>query len=209
MFHCCICHQHARNTLTGVLRHIKEVHPHFTSSVVCGLDGCLATPKSFQALRKHIYRYHKNLLNTTPLNPASSINAMNEGIDVEPIDFFENEDEPPADSHDDDLQGCTTTKVVGAQFIMKTRDGRKLSQATTNEIITDTMTAISSVSDALQLNLFKKIDELGVVMTDDQRAELACVFSNDEVVNPFLGLETEYKQEKFIKEQFNYVVRSL
>lgn len=140
MFDCCICHQHARSTLVGVLRHIREVHPHFTSSVVCGLDGCSATPKTFQALRKHIYRYNKNLLNLTP-DPCTS------NGEETPRESDNNESDAELDAdfpeHDNDQQPVlySTTKLVGAQFILKTRDGRKLSPITT----------ISNVSEALQL----------------------------------------------------------
>ena len=211
MFDCCICHQHARRTLTGVLRHIKEVHPHFTSSVICGLDGCMSTPKSFQALRRHIYRYHKNLLSIRS-NTAASIGGETATNNNDDTDLLVNDRLDGNSLDEEDFQHQLvmendTTKLVGAHFILKTRDGKKLTQTTTNEIICDTVTAISNVSETLQCNLFKKIDEIGVVMTDDQRAELASVFSNPEVINPFLGLETEYKQEKFIKEHFHYVVK--
>ena len=36
--------------------YIRHLHPHFQSRVVCGLEGCVATPSSFQALRQHIYQ---------------------------------------------------------------------------------------------------------------------------------------------------------
>lgn len=47
---------------------------------------------------------------------------------------------------------------------------------------------------------------LGISLTDDQLSELKTLFSDDSLVNPFKGLETVNKQEKFIQENFNYVV---
>ncbi len=58
-------HQHARTTIAGILKHIREVHPFFRDAITCGLDGCAATPSSYEALKAHVYRYHKNLLTTT------------------------------------------------------------------------------------------------------------------------------------------------
>ncbi len=45
--------------------YIREVHPFFRDAVTYGLDGCAATPSSYEALKAHVYRYHKNLLTTT------------------------------------------------------------------------------------------------------------------------------------------------
>lgn len=56
MYECMICHQHAQTTLAGVLRHIREVHPHFQGSVPCGIQGCPSTPTSYEGLRQHVYR---------------------------------------------------------------------------------------------------------------------------------------------------------
>ena len=35
------------------------------------------------------------------------------------------------------------------------------------------------------------------------------IFGDEKLVNPFSGLDTEYLQEKFIRENFNYVVSEL
>ena len=45
-----------------MLRHIREVHPYFESAVSCGFNGCAATPSTFEGLKKHLYRYHRDLL---------------------------------------------------------------------------------------------------------------------------------------------------
>lgn len=47
--------------------------------------------------------------------------------------------------------------------------------------------------------MFHKISELDVKVQEHQLAELYSIFQ-DEALDPFAGLDTEYKQEKFIQE---------
>ena len=59
-FKCPICVFMAL-TIPLILSHLRLVHandPNF--SVVCGIDGCCTTAKSFSALYQHIYRNHKD-----------------------------------------------------------------------------------------------------------------------------------------------------
>ncbi len=44
---------------------------------------------------------------------------------------------------------------------------------------------------------------------DHQVTEIESIFSDESIVNPFLGLETQYKQDQFIASHFNYVVKKL
>ncbi len=111
MFQCCICHQHARTTIAEILKHIREVHPFFRGAVTCGLDGCAATPSSYEALKAHVYRYHNNLLTTTQCQ------ANNEDDSVVPSeDQLEETEEMP------DLNSPSAS-LNAARFIMKARDG--------------------------------------------------------------------------------------
>ena len=50
-------------SFTIILSHLRLVHsndPNF--SVICGLDGCATTSKSFSALYSHIYRHHPEVI---------------------------------------------------------------------------------------------------------------------------------------------------
>ena len=96
---------------------------------------------------------------------------------------------------------------LGAQFILKTRDGRKLTQVATNGIIIqDTTVIIESTVQTIERRIIDSIENFGIAMSDDQLAELKAVFSDEKLTNPFHGLETEYQQETFIQENFDYVV---
>lgn len=58
MYQCWLCHQYARKTLNGILRHIREVHPHFEGRVMCGINGCPSTASTYESLRQHLYQKH-------------------------------------------------------------------------------------------------------------------------------------------------------
>ena len=50
-------------TVAIILGHLRTVHssdPHFL--VICGLDGCATTSRSFSALYSHIYRHHQTYI---------------------------------------------------------------------------------------------------------------------------------------------------
>ena len=59
---CPLCH-YTTTTVKGVLSHIRAFHenePNFC--VVCGLDGCSTTSKTFSGLYSHVYRHHSNYI---------------------------------------------------------------------------------------------------------------------------------------------------
>ena len=56
MYQCWLCHQFARKTLNGILRHIRGVHPHFEGRVMCGINGCPSTASTYKSLRQHLYK---------------------------------------------------------------------------------------------------------------------------------------------------------
>lgn len=93
--------------------------------------------------------------------------------------------------------------VLGAQFILKTRDGKKLTQVATDGIIADTKVMLQSTLKNLEKSIIQRI---GPTMTDVQIEEVRSVFSDKSIVNPFHGLDTQYQQQSFIQQNFNYVV---
>ena len=115
-------------------------------------------------------------------------NASSQSIDSS-IQNYTIEDEPPL------------AKILGAQFIMKTRDGKRLTQVAVDGIIFDTKVVLDTTLN----NVEKKVLE-NVTMTDEQKKKLKTIFSDESITNPFQGLETQYKQQSFIEEHFNFVV---
>lgn len=217
MYVCCICHQYARTTLIGVVKHIREVHPYFESPVTCGLNGCVATPSSFQALRIHLYRYHRELLDITDSDNTTNVLA-NPTVEGYPEDQdFDN----VGGEGDNDLaetpQSLPSSSDLGAQFIMKTRDGLKLTQKATDSVLSDVKLLLESTMERVESEVLKKVKEvMGDGITYDVselQKELASglkdVFTDETLVNPFKELHTAHLQESYIAKHFNYVVSML
>ena len=82
------------------LSHLRAVHsndPHF--NVMCGIDGCTTTPKSFSALYFHIYRKHPKLI-------ASSVRLESEGEPEDSNDLISSNDL----DHLSDVEGTVALK---------------------------------------------------------------------------------------------------
>ena len=97
--------------------------------------------------------------------------------------------------------------LQAAKFILKTRDGRKLTQTAMDGIIQDTKIIVEHVVDELEQKIMKTLENLGTI-TPNGISEVLCVFSNPSMRNPFEGMETQCKQEQYFRENLNYVVRS-
>lgn len=188
------------------MRHIREVHPHFEGVVMCGIDGCPATPSTYIALRQHMYRFHKDKItdstsqNGNLLSSSASISDESEVATYNPEDSIEESSNGMSD-----LSPPPSTQVTGAKFILKTRDGRKLTQVATNGIVEDAKLLVQNAIQNMQKLVVDKLEQLGTVITDCELIDLKALF-HDESLNPFAGLGTEYLQDKFIREHFNYVV---
>ena len=199
MYECCICNQHGRRTLSGILRHIREVHPHFNGKVTCGVNGCPRTSSSYEGLRQHMYRYHRDVLNVPATVPEASSSQQEQEEEEE--DGYTVEDmqiEP------DFNPSYESTTAIAAKYILKTRDGRKLTQLCTDGIIQDSKIFVQNTVDILKKKLISAIEGSGA--TDTTIAEVHSILDDETLRNPFAHLDTQYKQEKFIKENFNYVV---
>ena len=55
---CMIC-KYTRRTLLDILRHIRDVDPHFEGLLSCGVDNWLATLRKYKSLHQHMYKIIK------------------------------------------------------------------------------------------------------------------------------------------------------
>ena len=62
MRECNICKSYARRTLAEIMCHIREVHPHFEGKVKCIVSNCPSTLSTYESLRHHMYKNHKEVL---------------------------------------------------------------------------------------------------------------------------------------------------
>ncbi len=172
MFQCCICHQHARTTIAGILKHIREVHPFVRGAVPCGLDGCAATPSSYEALKAHVYRYHKNLLTTTQCQADNE----DESVCQVKINLRNWKRLKP------DLNSPSAS-LNAARFIMKARNGKSLTQAMTSDVVDDVKIILENSISSIKLKVMNEVKKLSA--NDHQVTEIESIFSDESIVNPF------------------------
>ena len=50
-------------TIQSILSHIRAFHSNDANfCVLCGIDGCATTSRSFSALYSHVYRHHREFI---------------------------------------------------------------------------------------------------------------------------------------------------
>ena len=91
-----------------------------------------------------------------------------------------------------------------AMFVLKTRDGKRLTQAATDSILGDVtelfQSRLTAVCDST-LRILKEADVDDSTLSTVKNA----ITSQCE---PFRGLETEYRQNAYIRDHFGFIVRS-
>lgn len=151
-----------------------------------------------------MYRHHRDQLKV-----SSEQSTIDHTRDLENYNFSEDDIGGEMDSDSNTVTAPTTNLpspgILGAQYILKIRDGKNLTQVTTNSIIEDTVHMLQSYFERIKKNVLDKMSS-ETVLSQEQMHILESAI-DEAAVNPFSGLETEYKQEKFMRENFNYVVR--
>ena len=152
-----------------------------------------------------MYRYHKELL-SSPADTTTHVAADHvvEGsislVDHGTFEAFQDDEEIPSSST------FKEPSVIGAEFILKTRDGKKLTQVTTNGILEDSTLLVQNTVQIIERRVLETMKSRAV---DDIVSEVQGLFCDESLRNPFHGLQTQYQQEKFIQNNFNYVASFL
>ena len=103
---------------------------------------------------------------------------------------------------------CTSSVGLtkqSAMFILKTRDGRRLTQAATDNILRDVTELFQSRLETVCHNTVETLKDAGV---DDSTISTV----KDSILaqcKPFKGLETEYHQNAYIRDHFGLIVSIL
>ena len=183
-------------------RHIREVHLHFRGKVHCGVNGCPATPSTYEGLRQHMYRYHRDLLNIPTSQVVSTEDQGQNEMSGLVEDALSDIDISPISSV------LKLPSVIGTEFILKTRDGRYLTQVATDGIVQDAKFLVQNAMEAMKEKVVATLKHSSGV-GDEVLSNVESIFSDNMIIDPFQGLETHCKQEKFIQQYFNYVVSSM
>ena len=192
---CSVCQNFAASSFDSVLRHIGSIHScepnlHLT----CGIEGCPRTYTSYRSYRKHLFKKHQEFVETSQASDEQPLN----GFDL-------NDDEPSPPPSDGRLQALTTPKHAAALFLLKAKEGHRLSQTALDGVVGDfsefLTTTVSAFGDAVKECL--KDSTVGV----ETMSRIDNIFHDYKT--PFEGLETSYLQQKYYTEFFNFVVSCL
>ena len=85
MYLCQICKQYARVSLKEIISHIRDMRCHFSTPVICGVEGCPSTATSYDSLRQYTYKKHRSKLIPEELDHINSVtNFEEQACNVEP-----------------------------------------------------------------------------------------------------------------------------
>ena len=182
------------------LRHTFEAHSSPNLKYTCGIDNCPQTFTTLSAATSHWARKHRGkdfgVQSTTP----SAISSNSIGDDAQMLD-------------DDQQQDLPGVLGMGGQCEERSRRSAGLFLLTLKERYQLTQTALNfAVGQVKQMVMFLSEDLCSAVeATVQQHCASIGVDAPDlgscfEEVDPFHGLETEYMQTKFYKENFGLVV---
>ena len=219
-FLCKICSSYSSHTYIKVLRHIGAVHsfdPNFT--ITCGLDGCIKIFSKYTSFRKHIIRNHRHILSpqdtrSCELQLQGSVSTCGVTEDDQSkmlglhASLLSTTHEMTQEAMPFSLQSITVSPTYfnmhqAAMFLLKAKECLKVSQTALNALISDIDTLLHLQLEAVKdkvLNLLSS-HQIPDVLLD----EVNDVFDAEN--SPFLGLESEYSQNKFFIDHLGLVVQ--
>ena len=198
-WNCPLCYSFAAPTLKAVVRHVGAVHSHdAVFRVCCGLQGCPRTFRTFHAYKKHMYSKHRDLLE---LEVCPQHDQDQDGVQS-PASVQSLEDNGYLDP---DSSKKVNERTVSALFLMKTREVSKVSQVCLNGLVEDVTSLLQRKVQQLEADVTRVLNTKGVEVD----SQLTDVFRQHEQASPFQGIETEFLQKKFYREEFGLVVRRL
>lgn len=131
---------------------------------------------------------------------------------------FENEsftDPPDSDIELEDVNHGPATsetrfslKRNTALFLLKTKEEGRVSQATVDGLVSDLTNFIQIRLNEVQREVRCIIQRGSVQVPNDVATAIERSFNKEEISRPFAGLESEYLQKKYFKEELNMVVCS-
>lgn len=190
MYVCSICNLFKGNDFSAVLRHIGEIHRYDPSLVIrCGIDRCPQTYMNFESFRSHIYRKHRDVLHCNSSHASSVETFPTEGIG--------------GDEHLDDTTSYTAEcnpEYLGAKLLLKIREQYRVPQCTLTRIVGDIKALWEMSQSSIKENVLKCVEGR---LTGEEFKNIEVCFND---TFPLSGLETEYMQLNYYKQNLNYLV---
>lgn len=174
------------------MKHVSRVHAHSSRfSITCGIDGCLSSYKSYTGWQKHIKNKHKVANDDITYNE-------DEGFEEMEIDDVYLQETTP------ELEGETEKKKGIAKWVLNLRDENKLTQSTTENILSNVTTLCSELVDEIIQGIRERLNDCQV--SGDIVAQVIEALDKDDFKQPFKGLETKHQQLSFLQQHLAYVV---
>lgn len=93
---------------------------------MCGIHSCPATFSKFSSFKSHIYRSHRDVLGIA--EPAAEADdQLEQHADIR-ADLHDNDPPPPP-------LGLDSVKLQAAKFLLKAKEGLRLSQTACDELV--------------------------------------------------------------------------
>ena len=193
-----------------MLQHVSRIHASSPSfSITCGLDGCLRTYKNNGSYQKHVKKIHSRYLNMVAESESAAL--ADTSVDNYPEYFnddynFIDDCEPiPSDLSTAELQ----RKKQKAKWILKIRETNMLTQTCTENLLSDITNICTNIVEDLKADIVHKLTSGPITLPSIVIEEISETFDNEIYRQPFVGLETQYKQLQFYRKHLNFVVRNI
>ena len=200
-----------------LLKHIGRVHASAPRFILrCIFGGCETTYTNFHSYKRHIRKKHfRELINHAESDQDSDceLDEFNEESEsqIHASEEYDLESIQTLDDHDIDT---TPEELISmeesndreaALWILKLKEGRRLTQSTTEEILSDVTELCSSIILHLKNDLHHVLKSADI--TPRNIPGLDDLFSeNSSYALSFCNLQTHYKQMSYFRSHFNFVV---
>ena len=124
------------------------------------------------------------------------------------FDEFMGSEQSEHDSMDMEIQADEEPSILhiqkaAARFLLTLKEQHRLTQVAINFLVSQVKEIVECIVKDVKTMVAKVLVENSFVSSND---DLQCFDKCYENINPFTGLETEYRQKKFYKTHFNLVV---
>ena len=175
----------------------------------CGINGCVQTFRRLSAVLLHIRRRHHGFNADSPCEDPSiesmdSSNGQNEpgsdGVDI--INGLDSSCLPCSD--ESNMPDHLRMQKACATLLLTLKEKHKLSQTALDFSVEQVREVIECVTDDVR----KRVESEMLDYSTATGMEIPDLSSSFHDIDPFVGLHSEYMQQKFYKEHFNLIVSS-
>ena len=204
-----------------LLFHTSRVHANSPDFYLpCGIDDCQVTFTNFHAFKRHLKKNHRSHLSHIEAEDDrddlsrdgdfdSNVASGTTLISGDAGDYGVRDDETFEDcssaSVTPDLRASTDRERAIALWILKLKEGRKLTQSATEEILQDVTELCCDMVTNLKSDIYKVLASAGI--SADDVSGLEDLFQDESsYMKPFSKLETQYLQMSYYKSHLGFVV---